>query len=652
MLPFTRNLGSRAGVQLNFPLDNTEGFAIGNSNQAFATFGVFQRGRTDKAFQVTRSNYKRYLGASASLTLSALNEAYLHIYEAFRFGAALGVIARYEASDAVLSYITVDGAENATAGDVIGIHADFSLAAYNKDTQPVIMKIAHHERFNDGVNVEVHADAATGEAGSQTIDLGGAKAGASATGLANDATTYTASIVVNGGAAQPISVVGSTAQTLDDLINELSSLTGVTWAVEGGNLVATSQVDGGSIAITDTDLFSSLTDYVAINAEAQVEISVPSKLLTVRLVEVGTGKELFSFYGSLDETAVNDFNESIFLSDVVSQITDDVEIVVASGAQVEVDSLFYGKDNDSNNKTVSEDVDYYDAGSAALTSTEINAAINNLRYNEFEHRYFITAGDQNAVAVAGMANIAKEMNRPIIVDIPAGYTKAQAITWLNSLGGGMISSYVHVYWTPLKARDPLNGGKAVWGTSGMQVGYRCARNAQTDNNGIPPMNYPIAGKNYKVDRLNVTQLEFPTEDDLNDLADNGINPVIFEQYNTESGYVFADSLTNVRKESATKLIAVSDMSSQVDDWIAKFGKESLQLPMEDAIRIMSRFERELFEALQTAVWITPSVELGGASYEATVERNASRPFDRMDTNYALHYDGTLRAVYAQQTISR
>lgn len=534
MLAFTRNLGARAGVQLNYPLDNTEGFAARNSDQAFAVMGQFQRGRTDKAFKVTRANFKRYLGASAAISLDAMNEAYLHIWEAFRKGANEAVISRFEASDASVSYIDIDGATT-TAADCIDTSAGGALAAYVDSTQPIIMRILHLENFNDGITIKVKADAVAGPAA--------------------------------------------------------------------------------------------------------------SKLVTLRFVDNIDGKELYSFYGSLDPEAVDDFGNSLFLPDVVSGYTDNFEIVVAEDAKVETDSPFY-------DAWVEENVDYYSAGTAVLTSTEIDAAINRLRYNEFEHRYFITAGEQNVLAVSGLATIAKEMNRPIIVDIPAGYTAEQAIVWVDSMISSLQSSYVHIYWTPLKALDPLNGGKAVWGTSGMQVGYRCARNANTDANGVPPLNYPIAGKEYPIDRNRITQLEFPDENTLDDLAKNGINPVLFETYNTGSNYIFTDSLTCVRKESATKLISVSEMSSQVDDWIAKYGKECLQLPIQDAIRRLSDFERALFEAILTAKWIKPSVELDGSAYVASVKPNEARPNDRVDTEYKLHYDGTLRALYAQQTISK
>jgi hypothetical protein len=95
--------------------------------------------------------------------------------------------------------------------------------------------------------VEVAGTSAAISAGSQEVDVGGAKTGGSATGLANDATVYTAAVVVNGGSSQPIAVTGSAAQTYTTLISELDTdTTGATWSIIGGNLVCTSSTTGES----------------------------------------------------------------------------------------------------------------------------------------------------------------------------------------------------------------------------------------------------------------------------------------------------------------------------------------------------------------------------------------------------------------------
>lgn len=101
--------------------------------------------------------------------------------------------------------------------------------------------------------------------GHQKIDMGGTVAGAGATGLANDATEYTADIAIDG-VPNPVVVVGSTAQTFDDLVTVVNAqLTGGEMDITGDdNLQVTSALQGlaSSVEITDTDLFMSLTGFV------------------------------------------------------------------------------------------------------------------------------------------------------------------------------------------------------------------------------------------------------------------------------------------------------------------------------------------------------------------------------------------------------
>ena len=103
--------------------------------------------------------------------------------------------------------------------------------------------------------------------GFQIVGVGDTRVGGDATGLANDATVYTATVDVDAGGPQAIAVTGSTAQTYTTLVAELNTDTaGATWSVATGNLVCTSASTGvaSTIVIADTDLFSSLTDFVVI----------------------------------------------------------------------------------------------------------------------------------------------------------------------------------------------------------------------------------------------------------------------------------------------------------------------------------------------------------------------------------------------------
>lgn len=111
-----------------------------------------------------------------------------------------------------------------------------------------------------GVSTGLAADTA----GFQAVDMGAAVAGGTPTGLANDATVYTATVNPDAGGAQPIAVTGSAAQIYSTLITELDTdTTGASWSIVGGDLVCTSDTTGASstIALVDTDLFLTLTGF-------------------------------------------------------------------------------------------------------------------------------------------------------------------------------------------------------------------------------------------------------------------------------------------------------------------------------------------------------------------------------------------------------
>lgn len=123
-------------------------------------------------------------------------------------------------------------------------------------------------------------------AGEQTVDFGGnINDGDDATGLADDATIYVASYGVDGNeAGQSISIVGSAAQTISELISELEAdVVGTSWAIVGGNLVVTSDTTGVSSAIIITDgpgpagvdLFANVTNFVSLSTPVDGADLVP-----------------------------------------------------------------------------------------------------------------------------------------------------------------------------------------------------------------------------------------------------------------------------------------------------------------------------------------------------------------------------------------
>jgi hypothetical protein len=139
-------------------------------------------------------------------------------------------------------------------------------------------------------------------AGTQEVDVGGTRVGGDTTGLANDATVYTASVVVDGGSPQAIDVTGSAAQTYTTLLTALNDdTTGAVWSLTGGNLLLTSDSTGvnSSIAITDTDVFSTLTEFVAVDAATAGTGSGGAIIITTTTTPSPTTNRLYNIAGAL-----------------------------------------------------------------------------------------------------------------------------------------------------------------------------------------------------------------------------------------------------------------------------------------------------------------------------------------------------------------
>lgn len=538
-IPFTRNLGARSGVQLNYVKDSSEGFVPGDGAQAFGAVGRFTRGRIDRAISVPRDQLTRALGAAISPSVNALNEGYIHVYEAFQNGAARAVISRLVPTAALLRWMV---AVNPVAqGDPVW---SVSATAAAPSTT-FLLAVRHMECFNEGVHAEIHA--------------------------------------------------------LE--------------AVDG---------DGDPAASNEVRL---------------------------RILDL-QGAELFNFTGSLDPAAKDDFGNSYYLPNVVSeQSNDDLEVVVAANASVPVASPFYGLDSATGIEKIADaDLVYFSEGGTTYTAADVDRAVAALRNTMFQYGYLSLLGSQSTLVISKLGPLAIRINKQLIGDIPGNLSVDAAITFTQQFN--FDSHYIQWYWAPLKALDPVNGGKSIFGVSGAQIGLRCQRNAQTDANGVPPKNYPIAGKGWPLSRTGVIQVATPSDEDLEKLAKARINPVIFQAYNDANSFVFFDSLTSAKTSADRKLIAVAEMSSQVDDWVTAAVKGYLQKPMREAIKNTTDFLQQMFEGLEAAKWLIPSSSLEDRAYVAQVVPNAQRPKDRIDVSYWLSFDGTTRAIYVQQTISK
>ncbi|MEJ7808179.1 MAG: hypothetical protein WKG03_19930 [Telluria sp.] len=383
--------------------------------------------------------------------------------------------------------------------------------------------------------------------------------------------------------------------------------------------------------------------------------SVPAKVITLRIREPNNNL-LYEFTGSLDPLAVDEHGKDYFIGSVIESQTDLVKITVAADADIPITADCYGRNPDGTQKTATSGVNpvvLFAEGGTGYIASDYDAAVAKLENGSVDFGYIIGGGSQAVALLSKLGALAVRSNRQFAYDVPGNLTPAAAAAFVGQLN--FDSHYIQAYWAPLLTDDPVNGGKAYIGTSGYNVGLRCARNAQTNAYGLAPKNYPVAGKDWPLARTGVKQMYSTADPELSDLANAKINPVIFQRYNDGGKFVFSDSITSAKVNvSYRKLISVSEMSATIDDMVAKFGREVLQLPMDAAIKRTEAFLKATFDGCRASDWFVASNDpaLGEKGYTFSVKRNNVRPADRMDVTYGCHYDGVVRAIHITQTLSR
>jgi len=144
----------------------------------------------------------------------------------------------------------------------------------------------------DYINVVYTTVTQVPTSGSHKWGFTGATVIGDASGLANDGTVYTATIAVDGGAAQPIAITGSASQTMSTVIDEINTdLTGATAAFESsGNgfikITSATTGDASTVRIVDTDLFSTLTNA---NTTYETAVDGTDDITSAGVVRTGAG---------------------------------------------------------------------------------------------------------------------------------------------------------------------------------------------------------------------------------------------------------------------------------------------------------------------------------------------------------------------------
>ncbi|GAB4059200.1 hypothetical protein [Uliginosibacterium sediminicola] len=387
----------------------------------------------------------------------------------------------------------------------------------------------------------------------------------------------------------------------------------------------------------------------------------PTSMITVRLSD-RDGAVLHEYTGSLQSDATDDYGESLFLPDVIAERTEGLVVLVGvSGdeAVIQPASAAYGVNSAGAQKWVKSDVLLcFVEGGSAYSVDDYTTARTRLQRTPLAYGFISSGGSMAPGLIGQLVQLAYDTNRQFRFDVPGSLTPQAAAAFVEQLnvGASQTAQLVHVYWAPLKTSDPTSiNPKGYFGVATLNIAYACARNAVKNAKGFAPKNYPIAGREWPINRGNVTQTYDCEEDELSDLAKAKINPVIHQEYTGGGRYVFYDSLTSAKVDVSLKaLISVADMSSSIDLAVTTFCKDSLQLPMEESIRRDNRYLEKLFQDAEDSGWLKPSDDpaMEGKSFRFEVVASQVRPYDTKIVNYWLRYDGTNRQTFVTQTLTR
>lgn len=384
----------------------------------------------------------------------------------------------------------------------------------------------------------------------------------------------------------------------------------------------------------------------------------PVDVVTLRITDKD-GAKLHEFTGSLKATAKDDFGEPFWLPDVVSKFTDMVELECVDNGQIAPTNPAYGTDETGNAKWVTSDVMVcFDEGGTSYTAIDMVAARNRLQFTPHNYFYLSSGGSQSVALLGHLAQLAFQTNTQLKFDISGKLSPDDAIAFMEQVNatGQKEAHLLHAYWAPFKSLCPAGiNGREYLGVATLNIAMCCARNAQINDKGFAPKNYPVAGKDWPISRQGIQQTYTCTPQELSKLAAAKINVVCFEEYDGGGRYVFRDSLTCAPvSNSHKKLIAVVDMACHTDDAFTRFCKGALQKPMKIAVKMANDFARAYFQGAQDADWIVPASdpEMKGLAARWVIKPSEASPADEMIVTYDVRYDGTNRVTRVTQTLRR
>ena len=613
---FVRQLGEESGVQYNPLRDLTETASISKYYQNAAIMARLTRGRIDKPFLVNRDNALIKIGKGESIKVNALNEAWEHIVEGVNNGVYLFVVQRLITSAAAIKYAVAR----------IGSGATFTATV------------------SGGLVTGITGSGGTGYVTGQPLTItGGGGAGAIATLTASNG-------VVTGAVVSSAGTSYETAPTVSAGDNQVS------WSVEATlpetpYLIAVKHLGCFNDGIV-CQIHSDENRVLGTNeANDKVSLKVSDK----------NGALLFNYTGSLNPAAVDDYNESNYLPNIVNLYADELEVEVgATYTTIHANSNAYGYDaNGLQQWAKSGTLICFTEGGTGYTTQDYIAARTKLRDTNFDYGYISSGGSKSTALIAQCKQLAYEVNRQFVFDVGCGLDIDSTIAFYEQLniGGDINASPLCIsQWTSFKSKSYTGiNGKDFIGTATLLIAYACARNSVTNAYGYcEERKSPISGKRYPVNRQSIAQMFTCGNFDKDKLAKAKINPVIGENYTGGFRYVFFDSLSAALvQNSKLKMFAVVDMSVDVQERITTYAKDLLQQDVDTVINKMTDFLSKMRKELRASGWIVPPTEGNQAHatdyFAFVVERDVTL-YDKVRVTVFPCFARTTRTIELTQVL--
>lgn len=253
---------------------------------------------------------------------------------------------------------------------------------------------------------------------------------------------------------------------------------------------------------------------------------------------------------------------------------------------------------------------------------------------------------------------AEKLNTPLLVELDPTLSLDQACQIAEELSAK--SHLVWIYWNLVLSRpnnaQTLRGRKKPRYALGAILGYMLLRNSNTNAQGLPPLQNPVAGHYFP---MPWGGMEMRSDIKLNDealdrLAKAKINPVMRKKYDTGIRFVVGDCLTQYdSKTSVLRLTNASEISMFIDKRLIEIcerhllkGKTTYKA---DALRECQSFMEAC--ASPQAGLLVESEDLGG-KYVLAISDRADRPHDAIELNSGYRPEGAVRAVYLNTSVHK